>query len=304
MTWGVVATVKADTKAILQFAAYHLDAGAHRVFVYLDEDDEAARLALKAHPKCRVTRCTQGYWRKLTGKRPVKHQVRQTRNATRVYVRADVDWLAHIDVDEFLVADEPINARLAELPKHVQTVRARPMELLAGGNGTAFKAFVPPLVWRHSVVSRIYPTFGPQLRDGFMSHNSGKLFARTSMDEVEFRIHNVFRNGEKNPGEVELNKLRLAHRHATDWAHWMAAYRFRVTSGSYRSDLAAGHDGMNLHSVLTGIEATKGEAGLRRFFDEVCMDTPALRTRLEQAGLLQCTDLDLDEKTARHFPQI
>ena len=103
--WGIVATIKADTATILRFAAYHLDLGAHRIYVYLDDANPEAQEALREHPKCRVVRCDDGYWdRQNNGKRPPMHQPRQTLNATRAYNRAtEVDWLMHMDVDEFLM---------------------------------------------------------------------------------------------------------------------------------------------------------------------------------------------------------
>ena len=35
--WGSVAKILAPTLNVLRFAAYHLDAGAHSLFVYLDD---------------------------------------------------------------------------------------------------------------------------------------------------------------------------------------------------------------------------------------------------------------------------
>tara|TARA_B110000977_G_scaffold31180_1_gene41272 strand:- start:130 stop:372 length:243 start_codon:yes stop_codon:yes gene_type:complete len=69
--WGIVATIKADTATILRFAAYHLEFGAHRIYIYLDAPNPQAQEALRDHPKCRVVRCDDGYWdRHNNGKRP------------------------------------------------------------------------------------------------------------------------------------------------------------------------------------------------------------------------------------------
>ena len=105
-----------------------------------------------------------------------------------------------------------------------------------------------------------------------------------------------------NPGETEVDNLRLCHCHAHDWADWVARYRYRHAKGSYRADLkpADGAD-LTLHDLLTRIEAEAGEPGLRAFFDEVCADTPALRTRLQEAGLLLSHELDLDAARRQQF---
>src|SRR6056297_2395339 len=112
-TWGLVATIKADTTAILNFAAHHLDLGAHRVHVYLDAPAPHAFAALKAHPKCRVTLCDATYWDRR-GKRPDTHQPCQSTcgRFCRQWV-ALIDWRAHIDVDEFLWPSRPLPAQLA-----------------------------------------------------------------------------------------------------------------------------------------------------------------------------------------------
>jgi hypothetical protein len=47
---------------------------------------------------------------------------------------------------------------------------------------------------------------------------------------------------------------------------------------------------------------TEGDAGLKRFYDEIAMDSPALQTRLKAHDLLRNANLDLDVKLARHFP--
>jgi len=271
--WGIVSTIKADAPTILRFAAYHLNAGAHRMYIYLDAP------------------CPS----------------RQTVNATFAYGRAgDVDWLAHIDVDEFLVAPAGIEDVLAAQAPEVQTVRARPMELLAGGTD-AFKRFIPAGPDREHIVAGLYPTYGEHLKGGFLSHLAGKVFLRTGLDAVKFRIHNAFAGEVMNPNEVEPPALSLAHLHATSWEAWLAHYRYRLEKGSYRADLGparARHlGGVTLHEVFQAIESEGGEDGLRHFFEEVVADSPALRARLAAADLLHVVDLDLDATKGRHFPQ-
>ncbi|WP_241462605.1 glycosyltransferase family 2 protein [Tateyamaria sp. ANG-S1] len=102
MNWGLSATILAPAADILRFAAYHIELGAHRLYIYLDDDNPAAFNPLKDHPKVRVQTCDAAHWKKLGGRRPVKHQARQTMNATHAYHRrAEVDWLIHMDADEF-----------------------------------------------------------------------------------------------------------------------------------------------------------------------------------------------------------
>lgn len=307
--WGIVATIKAETPAILRFVAYHLELGAHRIYIYLDAPNPEAQEALRDHPKCRVVRCDDGYWAR-SGQRPEMHQPRQTHNATRAYNRAkEVDWLIHMDVDEFLVAGGRIASHLAALPEDIQCARARPMELLAGGDPqieVAFKTFIPAVKQREQIVAHLYPVFGQHLKGGFLSHIAGKIFVRTGIKGLKFRIHNAFLDGETNPNHFEIPEIKLAHFHATDWDTWHAHFAYRFAQGSYRPDLGPARSrergGITNHELFTLIQEEEGTRGLRRFFDEVCADTPALRARLDGAGHLYCTRFPFDTTLAKHFP--
>ena len=306
--WGLVATVKAPDDDVLAFAAHHIDLGAQRLYLYLDAPDAdtpsaAAQSKLKAHPKVRVIPCTKAYWKQRSGKPPVKHQVRQSRNATHAYSRpAEVDWLIHIDVDEFLLPENgSIADHLAALPIHDFCARVRPDEQLSG-DGTAYKRFIPAGPDRASRVAVLYPRFGALLKGGFLSHVAGKLFVRTGNTGIELRIHNAFQGALMNPGETDLVNVALLHRHATSWDDWRARFDYRLDKGAYRADLApAQANGTTLHDALQKIVEGDGETGLQDFFDEVAADSPALRSRLAESGLLRICDLNLAAKIAKHF---
>ena len=305
-TWGIVSTILAPAPEILAWAAWHLEAGAQRIHVYLDAENPEAEAALKAHPKTRVTTCDAAYWQNQHGRRPAKHQLRQTANATRCYAReTGVDWLIHIDVDEFLVAKEPVGDVLAALPPETLTTRIRPIEALAG-DGTAFKAFVPPGRDRARIVERIYPAYGQYVKGGFLSHVAGKPFVRTGLAEMQIKIHQALQAGVALDGDEQNPLIDLAHCHAKSWEQWIAQYRYRLEKGSYRAELGPARPrdkgGLSLHEVFTMIEAEEGEAGLRAFYDEVCADTPRLRAALKAEGLLREVVLPLDSLRAKYFP--
>ena len=308
-TWGIAATILAPADEILRFVAYHLEAGAHRIYIYLDDENPDAYAALRAHPKCRVTQCDAAWWDKRSTGRPVKHQVRQTMNATHAYGRkTEVDWLIHMDVDEFLVADQYIATLLSSVPLNTPCARVRPMEALSGDT-TAFKGFIPAGPAREKIVKDIYPTFGPHIKGGFLSHLAGKVLVRTGLENIQVKIHNAFQNGNELKGaDLDQDILALAHCHAKTWEGWLAAYRYRLEKGSYRAELAPnkprGKGGISMHELFEKIEQSGGETGLRAFFDEVCADTPDLRDRLDRHGLLRIASLGLDKALSTHFPNV
>lgn len=304
--WGLVTTIKADVIDILSYVAYHIELGAHRLYIYLDEPNPAAYDRLKAHPKVRVITCDEIWWRKRFSKRPEKHQVRQTMNATHAYHRRpEVDWLIHMDVDEFIAPDIALESQLAALPAAQKVAVIRPAEVLAGGDGTAFKACPPSKGKRDHIMQALYPTFGAHLKAGFLSHLTGKVFARTGMPDAELRIHHLYLEGERIMNDAELTQSTLCHLHTTSWEHWRDSFNYRIKSGSYRSELTSNraHElGMTLHELLSLLHDEEGETGLRAFFDEVCADSPDLRKRLAAQGLLKTHNLDLEGARTRVFP--
>ena len=311
--WGIVSTIKAPLADILDFAAWHLDAGASHLYIYLDEDVPDTQAALNAHPAITALHTDAAWWDKRGG-RPEKHQVRQSvnaRHANNRFVNKDrpaLDWLAHIDVDEFLISDTPIARHLAALRPETLCARVRPMEALqSDGPEHVFKAFPLPQADRQRAAEACFPTWGAQLSGGFLSHVAGKLFFRTGLKGLQIRIHNITLGDAQNPGQVELPQIALGHLHAESWDRFISAYRFRLARGSYRAELKpqVRRDGaQSLHDLLRGIEAKGGEPALRAFYDEVGTATPALCDRLEREGLLRRVDLKRAERRARHFPDI
>jgi hypothetical protein len=310
--WGTVSTIKAPLEAILRFAAWHLEAGAHRIYIYLDEDVPETFAALKAHPRIRVMHTDAAYWAKRKG-RPAKHQVRQSMNARHANNRKpEVDWLAHIDVDEFLLSDRPIAEHLAALPSDCIAARVRPVEALAPGPGTpagetAFKAFHLDQAKRQEAAERCFPTWGAHLSGGFLSHVAGKLFFRAGTKGLQIKIHNVILNEVSNPGGRDLPGIELGHFHADSWAHFLEAYRFRLAKGSYRAELkpqVRSQGALSLHDLFQVIEADGGEPALRAFFEEVCVASDSLCAALDAEGLLRRRRLNLDSLRAKHFPHV
>ncbi len=310
--WGIVSTIKAPLPAILNFAAWHFELGAHRLYLYLDDDVPDTLAVLKSHQKIKVLHTDSAYWDKRKG-RPEKHQVRQSLNARHANNRrVEVDWLAHIDVDEFLLPAEDIGEVLNELPAHVKCARVRPIEALAPGDAvevgeTLFKAFHLDQQKRQVASELCFPNWGAYLSGGFLSHVAGKLFFRTGLKGLQIKIHNVILDGEQNPGQVELPEIELGHFHADSWQHFIQAYRFRLAKGSYRSELKpqVRKDGaLNLHDLFQTIESDGGEEALKAFFHEVCVADIDLSLRLKANGLLRRHQMNFQSLREKHFPGI
>lgn len=304
-TWGLVSTIRAPAAEILRFAAYHLDLGAHRLHLYLDAPNPEGLPALQAHPKIRVITCDETYWKRRKRDRPPMHQMRQTLNATHAYSRTQVTWLAHIDVDEFIWPETDLTERLTALPDDTACARMRPIESLPD-RPSLYKGFIPSGPDRDRIVRGLYPTYGAYVKGGFMSHVAGKIFARTGLDMVRYRIHNVYVDGCKNPGQIELPDVDLCHHHGHTWQAWRASFDDRLEKGSYRPDLAPNLPpelgGLSMHDLFTLILQNHGETGLRQAFDELAARDNSVFARLRAGNWIKTRDLQLDRKIAKHFP--
>ncbi|MEZ5773002.1 MAG: glycosyltransferase family 2 protein [Defluviimonas denitrificans] len=117
--WGIVTTADAPVSLLIAHAAHHLAAGAGEVHLYLDSAPAPAEdlAPLQRLPGVRVTVADRAWWRGQGRRRPRLHQVRQTHNATAALAATDMDYLIHLDIDEFLWQWEPLAEELSLLPE-------------------------------------------------------------------------------------------------------------------------------------------------------------------------------------------
>ena len=304
LRWGIVATIKAPLTDIARFVAHHLELGAHEIWIYLDQPDAAVADYFAPFSQVKIIQCDDAYW-KATGKnRMEQHQLRQAFNATRTLREAagSIDWLAHIDVDEFLLPDSDIVSALATASPKTAFLRIPAIEALAddAGTPTAFKRTHLAAGVAKAKLEDIYPTFGMHLWGGFLSHVSGKVFARTGIEDARFGIHTLKYQGTEITDNQDLTSVAVAHFHAPSWEHFKQHLEFRQTKGSYRRK-TDDPDKILLGDILDLLIEEDGEDGLRALFDEVALDTPDLRQRLSEHGMLVEHDFDLDGAVRRVF---
>ncbi len=299
LRWGTVSLVKAPLDAILRFAAHNLDLGAHRVHIYLDDPEPATVAALSRHPRIEVTACDVAYWAAQKKDRMDSHRMRQVWVATQAYYDTDCHWLAHIDVDEFLLPQRSMAEHLARAEPDKIAIRLTSAEQMAGQAEEVFK-LTPRAVGRPaSVLEDIYPTFGLHLRGGFISHIEGKLFVRTGVEGMRFGIHAIHWQGEPATNIEEMPGIYVGHAHAPTWQQFIADLEFRMTDGSYRK--VAGKDRFRFGDVVDFLIENEGEEGLRTLYQEVCTLTPNLAQKLGENGMLLDYPLRLEEKISRVF---
>lgn len=294
--WGLVATVKTPAEKLLAFLAWHLDLGVARICLYFDDPGDPALATLSALPalagRVVLTPCDDAHWQRLGG-RPGRHQNRQAKNARDAYRATDLDWLGHLDADEFLWAEAPVAEILAALPREQIMCRAEPFEAmhdpaLPDDIYTA-RAFRGALKARHAALrSPVLGGFAGILPEGMLSHAAGKALFRAGIPGLSPRLHGAFIGGERLPGPAFDPRLKLLHFHAQDRAAWASALPFRLTRGAYQ-----------YHPELCAFLSGATEAQIAGFYDETQILTPRKAGALRAAGRLAELQLDLAARVAR-----
>jgi hypothetical protein len=300
-SWAVCTTTDASTPDILRFVAHHLELGAERVHVYLDDPQSPAFDHLDPHPNVTVVMCGEDHWRRLGHGRPSRLLVRHSVNNDHAYYATDAHWLCHLEVDEFLWSQTPVSDRLRALSGDVHCARIRPLEALAG-DGSSFKAPVPPGPGRAELTARAYPGHGWMTHGGLVSDTTGKLFARTGLKNINFRIHRFYGADERPLASVELDGVDMCSMASAQRDIWVKKISDRLRKAPRRRKMSAAAARKSVHEQLRQLEAERGRAGLEGFYDEIFGAELAARDRLRQLNLIRHRELGLDDKLKNHFP--
>lgn len=212
-TWGIVATVKEPSQLVLACVAYHLGLGASEAHIFLDAPDPDAQAALAALPGCHVTVTDEAYWAATpAGRRFPRPTSRQILNANRAYADCGVDWLLHLDADEFVRDGDQVMQDICEAPQEVQFIRYRVLERVYLADTPSQTILDGVFRRRHPLFDLygdvIYGRFAKFLRHGLTGHTAGKAIVRTGQD-LRMSIHlPVQPDGTRlNTGQERLDQL-------------------------------------------------------------------------------------------------
>ena len=290
-SWGLVTTLKAPDEKVLAFAAHHLELGAGHLALYFDDPEARIPEVLASHPKITATRCDAAHWDRI-GVRPPLHQNRQVRNARDASLLARTEWLAHIDVDEFILADRPLADILSEVPPAQLVLKIEPFEAMHDPNlpddiftAQTFRGAIRDENWplRETVLGQ-YRTC---IRDGLLSHGVGKLFFRTGVRGLFPRIHTVRLKGEHVPTPLWHPGLKLLHFHAQDRQAWLDALPFRLTLGAYQ-----------FNKELQAFLHSASPEDIDRFYQVTQVLTPESLEALQSIGRVLIAELGLRRKVS------
>ncbi len=287
MSWSIVCTTNAPATDIARFAAHHLSLGCSAILFYLDAASDISALE---RPQLSFQSGAPA---------PDELHKRQMVNAARAYAEAKTDWIAHLDIDEFLIPDKPLKQLLEALPESAEWASIPPVEPLTPDKGsiTLYKRSPRHIGKPRAILEEIYPDYGLFLRSGFLGYDTGKPLARTGLAGAKIGIHKLLGRREK-PVRIDAT---LAHHHAVSWERFAAALSERLGRQSYRT---ADRGFPSIASVLEMIQNEGGESAVRQFFETLRAPTAGHLAALETHGLLLQHDLQLDQKARTMFPEV
>ena len=215
---------------VAAYAAHHLWSGASSVHIYLDRDDPRTRALLAPLDRVHVTVADAGYWRREFDKKvPKTHQRRQTLNATHAYTKRDVEFLLHLDADEFLLQGEPIEKELKRLrtsrPDHYLRVGNLERVWRAGeAEGGMFDgAFRASTKHADEDLSGLTLDAEGLTKFGLTGHSAGKAFTPTGYDYV-LGIHRPHLDTPRpwtHPGIRRSTTSTILHFDGVTPLHWV-----------------------------------------------------------------------------------
>lgn len=300
MKWAVVSTCAEPRKLVEAFIAHHLMIGASEIFIFFDDHNDGLAEAFSAVPKVTCINCDATYWERQRAKkgRPTGHRQRQTFNAEYAARHlCESDWIAHIDIDEFLLARsaQSISEMLRKVPDSFDAVRIQPAERMFNGAWRSGRielsgVFKLKPEWGSGWGSELYGEYlGNYFPNGFQGHEVGKSFKRTSNRQARFNIHFIRNDGENIPEYVvDQEEAVLLHMFPVSYEDWVGKYERRIDDAEYFESMP--EHAKRRYSVYGKIRDTG--ADLKDLFESLSVLPIDSQARIKRPDLFLERDID------------
>jgi len=321
MTVAIVSTQRTWNKESEPWAHYHLSRGFSKIYVFVDWgriDFQPSSSAVQ------LIACTQEYWAAHTSRHwpkyvedvrrdygtslfgsPASVMQRQTLNANvamELAVADGIDWLLHIDDDEyFWCPDMPVEAHFDGLQRAgIETAVYLNHEAALLGPDT------PPDKRRrtwfkknpNSMKSNAWgnvPNLGN--KPYFVCYANGKSAGRVLPDKVVSNGCHTFWVHNSMGATAEFGRPGVLHRAFKDVSQFCRRY---LEQGIYPTEVPPGHPCSNLPLAQKMARQLIGEgntAGLQALFEEMGIHPEAERAMMEEQGFLMALDEPLPFET-------
>jgi len=315
-TWGVTLSVLEPTQLVVANIAHHLELGAQEVIVFLDKPQKDLEKILSSHPRVTTFVCNSRHWLgRLHTRRPNKVIIRQIRNARYAMTRTKVDWLLHLDADEFLFPKGDFSAELAALPdtfgglwleNYERAFReGKDQDTIFDGVFRVFPKTDPAAV-ALPALSSLYGNNTAFARNGFTAHNLGKSFARNDPRYAQ-GIHQVRMATDENPQPLAKmycsTMARILHFDGLTRLHWVRKLVRMATeqgsAGAIQAQARRTTREFQLGMIREQLDDPKYLIGVH---DAHKVVSPEQEQKLGALGLLQTLAFGPTEAIRRQFP--
>lgn len=283
-----VATIAREPWPILnRFLSWHLNQGAEKIILYLDDPDDPALPRLAAEPRIDARPCTPAFWASLGLSTDARFTRRQRAVLSQAYGELEDGWLLVVDADELMwIRDIPIPDALNSLPRDAQSLRVLSAEQVTLPGGS--EGFRSPI--DRARVDQIYGDDAGLLRArfGLTYHPEGKSFHRAGQPGLTMKLHWAQdAEGNKTPGPVwtAADRAHLLHYAAPGYDRWRAKVAWRAGSHGFAQPVK--------DRVAQIAESADPETGYRALFDLLHSLTEAQAQALDTNGALLRTSPDV-----------
>ncbi len=291
--WGVVMTASEPLALVETNVRWHLATGAETVFVFLDDPNDPSKDALGAIPNCSVHLCDDRYWNEAKPKngRPPSQMRRQTINANWAQSHCDLDWLFHIDADEFIWQDGNLRSELADhrdprtelnLPVFERVFPKGQQQSLFDGAFRASSDLTSDQAYA------VFGSFASLIKRGQYSHGAGKSGVCVGAG-LRLGVHNATRTGsggqQRRAAKRVSETARLLHFDGVTPLHWMMkALRYRQTSPEVQAKVLQPHRAAQIRWMM---ERSDTMDSMRQAHRCMFSLTDERRLKLNAFGLLR-----------------
>ncbi len=290
ISWAVATTLNEDMDKAVHFAAHHLDLGADLVVLYADNPADAP-LELAAHPKIKLVICDET---QITAEQRENMNTRAMRKAyyfNKARRTGDVDWIAMLDVDEFLHPERDISEILAQVPADAAFLHVTPVEQLAGAPNL-FRLPLSNFEMDARQKADLFPVFGDYVTDMVLGKSDPRIFVRARLKNIRVTNFAVRFNRKMATNSYTPPDLVVAHCHADSFESFKSSLPRRIEEGYAYAKTGE----QTIKNTLEAFDYKENATDLEAFFHEVCSVRPELLEALEAHEALFEIDLNLDEK--------
>lgn len=222
---AIAVTVRAEMSVIVQFIEYHLSKKIDEIFVFLDDPSfNTVPLLFSCHEKVKFIVCDEKYWNEVNvcrfdncekNIRPKGIEQRQFSNYSYARKKTHCDWVANIDIDEFIYSPYELKSFITQLPLNIFSIRMRTKEAIyteiVEDNHIFNTCFFKKNNKKAEKSSQLFFDSKLHANGGYWGHKLGKILARRQEGIRHIGNHYIFPLNNELIIDVEFDFLYLLH---------------------------------------------------------------------------------------------